>query len=104
MRKEIKPDTWIWVVVQNPGPNEQLLGQEYEDQSVSFIPAFFEKEDAQQCLIRMSTNKTDKYEAQAVLFKELAQDAGRHGFLIFILNADGDILEKIKPQSSAGGR
>jgi len=97
MEKEIKPDTWIWVVVQNPGPQEQFLGQEYADQNVSFIPAFFEKEDAQQCLIHMTTNKGDKYEIQAIYFSELAKNAGEHDFMIFLLNADGEILEKIKP-------
>jgi hypothetical protein len=97
MRKEIKPNTWIWVIVQNPGADEQFLGQHYADQNVSFIPAFFEKEDAQQCLIHMTTNKEDKYEVQALFFKELAEDAGKHDFMIFMLNADGEILEKIKP-------
>ena len=97
MKKEIKPDTWVWVVVQNPGPNEQFLGQHYQDQNESFIPAFFEKEDAQQCLIHMATNKEDKYEVQALFFKELAEDAGKHDFMVYMLNADGEILEKIKP-------
>jgi hypothetical protein len=97
MRKEIKPDTWIWVIVQNPGGDEQFLGQEYEDQNVSFIPAFFEKEDAQQCLVHMTTKKGEKYEVQATFFKELAEDAGKHGFMVFMLNADGEILEKISP-------
>jgi glutathione peroxidase-family protein len=99
MKKEIKTDTWVWVVVQNPGPNEQFLGQHYDDQNVSFIPAFFEKEDAQQCLIHMTTNKGDKYEVQAIFFKELADDAAKHDFKIFMLNADGEILEKFAPQS-----
>jgi len=97
MKKELKPDTWIWVVVQNPGPGEQFLGQNYEDQNVSFIPAFFEKEAAQQCLIQMTTNKGDKYEVQAVFFEELAEDAAKNDFMIFMLNADGEILEKIRP-------
>ena len=97
MKNELKPDTWIWVVVQNPGDNEEFLGQEYEDQNVSFIPAFFEKEDAQQCLIHMATNKEDKYEVQALFFKELAEDAGKHDFMVYMLNADGEILEKIQP-------
>ena len=97
MKKELKPDTWIWVVVQNPGPHEQFLGQLYEDQNVSFIPAFFEKEDAQQCLIHMTTSKGVKYEVQAIFFEELAEDAIQHDFMIFMLNADGEILEKIKP-------
>jgi hypothetical protein len=99
MKKELKPDTWIWVIVQNPGPQEQFLGQHYEDQNVSFIPAFFEKEDAQQCLIQMATNKGDKYEVQAIFFEELTADAAKHDFMIFMLNADGEILEKINPQT-----
>ena len=97
MKKELKPDTWVWVVVQNPGPQEQFLGQEYQDQNVSFIPAFLNKEDAQQCLVQMTTQKGDKYEAQAVLYNELVKTAAKHDFMIFILNSDGEILEKIKP-------
>ena len=97
MKKQIKPDTWIWVVVQNPGAGEQFLGQEYEDQNVSFIPAFFEKEDAQQCLVHMTTQKGHKYEVQAIFYSELVEAAAKNGFMIFMLNADGEILEKIEP-------
>ena len=78
MRKEIKPDTWIWVVVQNPGADEQILGQEYEDQNISFIPAFFEKEDAQQCLVHMTTQKGHKYELQAIVYSELVVAAAKN--------------------------
>jgi len=97
MKKEINPDTWVWVVVQNPGADEQYLGQEFEDQNVSFIPAFFEKEAAQQGLIHMATSKGHKYEVQAVYYSELLQAAAKNDFLIFMLNADGEILERIKP-------
>ena len=97
MKKELKPETWVWVVIQNPGPNEQFLGQHYPDDNVSFIPAFFEKEDAQQCLVHMTTEKGSKYEIQAIFFKELAQSAGKNNFKIFLLNADGEILERIDP-------
>jgi len=97
MQKKIKPDTWIWVVIQNPGANEQFLGQEYEDQNLPFIPAFFEKEDARQCLVHMTTNRGDKYEVQAISYDELVQSAAKNDFMIFMLNSDGEILEKIKP-------
>ena len=97
MKSKLTPDSWIWVVVQNPGSDEQFLGQHDRDQDISFIPAFFDKEDAQQCLIHMATRKEDKYEVQAALFGELTKDASRNGFMIFMLNADGKILEKIKP-------
>ena len=29
--------------------------------------------------------------------KELAEDAAKHDFMIFMLNADGEILQEIKP-------
>jgi hypothetical protein len=97
MSNKIDSDTWVWVVVQNPGAYEQFLGQHDPEQDVSFIPAFFEKEAAQQCLIHMTTQKGDKYEVQAILFKELAGDAAEHGFMIFMLDSAGKILDRIKP-------
>ena len=97
MTKELSTDTWIWVVVQNPGVNEQFLGQHDEEMNLSFIPAFYQKEDAQQCLIQFATDKGKKYEAQAISFGELAKDAALNGFMIFMLNEDGEILQKFKP-------
>ncbi len=95
MTDKLTSDTWIYVIVQDPGGNEQFLGQYDDKKNVSFIPAFYEKDDAQQCLIQLITEKGKKYEAQAILFEELTKDAAQHGFLIFMLNADGEILEEI---------
>ena len=97
MTDTLTPDTWIWVIVQDPGGNEQFLGQYDDKKDVSFIPAFYEKDDAQQCLVKLITEKGKKYEAQAILFEELAKDAAQHGFLILMLNADGEILEERAP-------
>ena len=97
MKNQLSPDTWIWIVVQNPGSNEQFLGQHDQDQDVLYIPAFFEKEEAQQCLIHMATRRGDKYEVQAILLGELAEDAAKNNFMIFMLNGEGRILEKIRP-------
>jgi len=97
MTSKLNPDTWIWVIVQEPGGNEQFLGQHDDKKDVSFIPAFYEKDIAQQCLIQLITEKGKKYEAQAILFEELAKDAAQHGFSIFMLNADGEILDEISP-------
>ena len=97
MHNGIKPDSWIWVVVQDPGGNEQFLGSQNKEDNVSFIPAFFEKEEAQQCLPHIPHQKGKKYEVQAIFFEELAKDALKSGFMIFMLNASGEILQKIKP-------
>ena len=97
MLPKITPATWIWVVVQNPGGDEQFLGQHDDKKDVAFIPAFYEKGDAQQAIGQLITERGKKYEAQAILFEELAKDAAQHGFLIFMLNNDGEILEEIAP-------
>jgi len=101
MQSNLASDSWIWVVVQNPGGDEQFLGQYDDKKDVAFIPAFYEKENAQKAIGNLITEKGKKYEAQAILFEELAKDAAQHGFLIFMLNADGEILAEIAPKLGA---
>jgi hypothetical protein len=45
----------------------------------------------------MKRDKRKKYEVQAIEYNELARDASKHNFMLFILNGAGEILEKIKP-------
>ena len=97
MAHKPKDGPWIWVIVQDPGGNEQFLGQHDNEKDVSFIPAFHEKDIAQQAVGKLITEKGTKYEAQAILLEELSKDAAQHGFLIFVLNAEGEILEEISP-------
>ena len=97
MTNKPKPDAWIWVIVQNPGSDEKFLGQYDDKKDLSFIPAFHEKDIAQQAVGKLITERGTKYEAQAILLEELTKDAAQHGFLIFMLNADGEIVEEISP-------
>jgi len=88
---------WVWVIVQDPGGNEQFLGQRYEDDKTTFIPAFREKEEAQACLPLIQKDQSFKYEVQAIRFSQLAPHAAESGFMVFILDGSGHILDKIKP-------
>ena len=97
MTSSIKPDTWIWVVIQNPGQNEHFLGQHDKEKEVSFIPTFLEKEEAQQCLKHLTREEGHIYEIQAIQYEELARSSSEHGFAVFILNGAGEVLEKIEP-------
>ena len=90
-------DQWVWVVVQDPGGNEQFVGQHDEQEDISFIPVFADKEAAQQGLLGLTRQPGHKYEVQAILREELIKDAAAGGFMIFLLNESGDVLEKIKP-------
>lgn len=94
MSKTIEENPWVWVVVQDPGGNEQFLGQYDEAEKVSFIPTFMEKEDALQCLNLLAKKKGEKYEVQAIEYQELAPRVAEHGFKIFILDKEGRIVKK----------
>ena len=97
MSELIQGNPWVWVVVQDPEGDEQFLGQRDEEKGESFIPTFLEKEEALKCINLLSTEKGRKYEVQAIQYEELARSSAEHGFMLFILNAKGEILEKIKP-------
>jgi len=97
MSNLIQGNPWVWVVVLDPGGNEQFLGQQYKKGDISFIPTFLEKEEALECLDHLIRDKGKKYEAQAIQYEELAHDAAEHKFMLFILNGAGEVLEKITP-------
>ena len=91
---EIQKDTWVWVVVQDPGENEMFLGQHYDDSGTSFIPAFTEKEEAKSCLENLVKDKDKKYEVQAIQYGLLSRHCAENSFMIFILNSDGEVLDR----------
>lgn len=90
-------DRWIYVAVEDPGGNEKFVGLHDMDADVSYIPAFDTKEDALTCLVNMPRRNHRKYEVQAVLFDVLCEDARDNGFLIFMTDASGNVIEKITP-------
>ena len=97
MSKIIQGNPWVWVVVQDPGGDEQFLGQHDEETDVSFIHIFLEKEDASQGINHLIRDEKKRYEVQAIQYKHLERDASENGFMLFILNNEGKILEKIMP-------
>lgn len=101
MKKTITMETWIWVIVQNPGKNESFLGQMDSESGVRFIPAFYSKEDSLMCINRFSKNESMVYEPQAVLYEDLITYTKNNGFLIFFLDQKGAILDKVSPYDYA---
>lgn len=100
MAKQFKKDTWIWVVIQDPDHNPQLLGQHDAEADISFIPFFESKEIAQDCYSNLSFQKGRKYQIEAMFFDELAISAAENGFVLFLLDGGGKILEKIDPATA----
>lgn len=99
MAEKLKADTWVWVIVMDPEAHPQYLGQQQEGAEVAFIPTFRSKEDAQQGLASMSLEKGRKIEIQAIMFDHLCGDAAASGFHLFIIDAEGNVVEKIAPDA-----
>ena len=96
----IEENPMVWVVVQTQDGTERFVGQHDQKLDIVYIPFFREKEDAQRGQIMMRKAKGAQYEVQAIRCRELARDAARSGFLLFLLDEDGRILEKIDPNAS----
>jgi hypothetical protein len=92
----IDESAWVWVIVLNPGGKEQFFGQHDEEKGISFIPTFFEKEDAVEGAKQLVQEGGPSYEVQAIRYQELARHAADHGFMLFLLDKDGRVLEKIE--------
>ncbi len=97
MSKLIKDDQWVWVIIHGPEGNEQLLGQHDEEKNVSFIPVFLEKEDALMSLNLLARKNGIKHEVQAILYEDLVARTAEQGFMFFVLNGAGEVVEKISP-------
>ncbi len=97
MVKLIKDKQWVYVVIHGPEGNEQLLGQQDEEENISFIPVFLEKEEALMSLNLLAREKGRKYEVQAILYEDLVARIAEQGIMLFVLNGSGKVLEKIRP-------
>ncbi len=91
---KLEKDRWLWVIVQDPGGNEMFLGQYDEKKDISFIPAFYEKDEAKASLDFINKDDKVKYEVQAIKYGLLEQYCKANNFVVFICNASGEILEK----------
>lgn len=91
---EVSNDTWLWIIIQDPGKNEMLLGQYDEKKDISFIPAFPEKDSARASLEFIHKDSALKYDIQAIKYVVLEKYARDNGFVVFVCNAAGEILSK----------
>jgi hypothetical protein len=95
----VQKNTWLYVVVQKSGAGEQIVGQTDAENNISYIPSFLNKENAQQAMLHLQLERKKKYEAQAIIYEDLADHAAEGGFVIFVLDEDGKVLERL-PASS----
>lgn len=92
MNLKIENSRWVFVMVQDLGSNDQIVGQIDEEKNINFIPTFLTKEAAQQAALFIPKQKGKKIEIQAIIYEDLSHYADNNDFLIFILDENGKIL------------
>ncbi len=97
MEENNNEELWVWVIVQDPDGKEQFLGQYDDENKISFIPVFPDKEQAEQGMVGLSKEQNLKYQAQAILYEDIAERASKNGFQIYLLGGDGRIIQKVAP-------
>jgi len=97
MPQKFNDDTWIYTVITNPGPGEKVLGQYDADAEISYIPFFKEKDHATQGLLQLEVERGTRCEVQALLYSDISQTAADNGFLLYLLDESGNVLDKIAP-------
>jgi hypothetical protein len=103
MTIEMKATRWVYVMVQDPGKDERIVGQHDQERNIAFVPIFLTREAAQQAALFIAREKLEKYEIQAIIYEDLARYALGGGFLIFILDGSGKILDQIAPEFQTPG-
>ena len=98
-KKKLTMETWVWVIVQNPGNNESFLGQEDKENRLRFIPSFYNKDASLMCINLFQKDETMKYESQAVIYEDLVNYTKNNSYLIFFLDEKGKILDQIDPNT-----
>ena len=102
MTHNIDANSWVYVLVQNPGSEEQIVGQREPEHQIAFIPTFMDKDSAMQGVVNLPKEKGHKYEIQAIIYEDLEKYAAESEFLIFILDDQGRIIDKRSPTKSEG--
>ena len=97
MAENIGKEDWLWVMIQDPGPSETVVGMHDEKGAFSFIPMFREKDAALQCFVNLPRKAGKKYEAQAIIYEDLLRHAAANQCLLYLLDREGKILKKVDP-------
>ena len=93
--KKIDASTWLFVLVQDPEGAAQIVGQEDIERNLAFVPAFLDRDDAQQGALSLPRPKGIKIEIQAIIFEDLSGYATRKQLAILVLDGQGKVLQQL---------
>lgn len=94
MTLNIDANAWVYILVQNPGADERIVGQEDTQNDISFIPMFMDRDSANAGVVHIPKEKGKKYEIQAIIFEDLEKYAAENKFILFVIDDEGKVIDK----------
>ena len=96
--KNREADDWLYVFVYGPETRANFLGLYNQETKQNIIPAFKNREDAQNCFLELPRQKGEKYELQAVHVDDLRKAAAKNDFVITLVDGDGKVIGALPAQ------
>lgn len=93
MTEEKQSEGWVYVFICKSDEKEDYLGLYKEEDDLNFIPAFQSKDDANDCFLSLPREKGKRYEVQAVHITDLDEHASKNGFVVTLVDKDGNVLK-----------
>lgn len=88
---------WVFVVVQNPGKDETIVGQKDTENDIRFIPVFPDRETGLQGIVHLAKEPGQAFEIHAIMYDDLLKYAQKDGYLLFFIDGSGRISTKMGP-------
>lgn len=95
MNQAVRPEDYLWVVVEKSGGQESFLGLNGAD-GRTFIPAAPSRDQGLMLLGRLPAAAPGTMrELEAIHHNVLLKQAGEHGFAVFVVDENGRILREL---------
>lgn len=92
---------WLYVFVYGPETRANFLGLYNQETQQNIIPAFSNREEAQDCFLELPRQKGEKYELQAVHIDDLRRAAAKKDFVIALVDGHGKVIGALPTQEGS---
>ena len=94
MNNKVDEKDYAWVVTEDRQGEEIFLGL-VNDKGEQFIPVTQSKEEALALLQKLPAGQGGKRQVEAVHKKQIMQHADKEGFVVYLVDNEGKILEQL---------
>ncbi len=90
-------ENWVYVLVQDPDAEAQILGQQETKTGLAYVPVFRDKDAALALAPHLVKPLGHRYEVQAIMYDDLASYARGNGFWLFFVDDQGKVIDRKAP-------